>query len=184
MQIFRPSDSGESSSSSSADDTDEIVEEDELEISPLAMMDERSPEAWLGNFLAILGVAGSARYSTIVGSKRDETLITQLRNMAESAARENPLRLLDGDSSETLRSGDWSTWWRMEGELGRYAYSVLALSLLEDTTYRADLPTLYRQTTNARIQKDAHYVLCHLLGKSWPGYDVTENDLRRIVGEG
>ncbi len=182
MQIFRPSGSGESSSSSSADDSDEVVEDD-LQISPLAMMDERSPEAWLGNFLAILGVAGSARYSTIEGSKRDETLLSQLREMATAPEGENPLRLLEGDQGASLKASDWSAWWRMEGELGRYSYSVLALSLLGDTTHRAELVTLYRQTGNARIQKDAHYVLCHLLGKSWPGYNVTESDLRRVGAE-
>jgi hypothetical protein len=147
------------------------------------MMDERSPEAWLGNFLAILGVAGSARYSTIEGSKRDETLLSQLRSMAESAGREDPLRLLEGDHGAALKASDWSAWWRLEGELGRYVYSVLALSLLGDTAHRADLSALYRQTANTRIQKDAHYVLCYLLGKSWPGYNVTENDLRRIGAE-
>lgn len=182
MRIFQPSGSGESSSSSSAEADEEIVEDD-LQVSPLALMNEGSPEAWLGNFLAVLGVAGSARYSTIEGSKRDATLIAQLRDMAESSGRENPLRLLDGDVAEGLKTGDWATWWRLEGELGHYAYSVLALSLLGDTTYRIDLPTLYRQTTNLRIQKDAHYVLCYLLGKHWPGYNVTESDLARLVAE-
>lgn len=182
MQIFRPSGSEGSSSSSSVDEAEEVVEDDP-QISPLAMMDERSPEAWLGNFLAILGVAGSARYSTIEGSKRDATLITQLQDMADAAGREDPLRLLEGDYEQTLKASDWSKWWRLEGELGRYAYSVLALSLLGDTTHRADLPTLYTQTANSRIQKDAHYVLCHLLGKTWPGYNVTESDLVRLSAE-
>ncbi|HYP40397.1 MAG TPA: hypothetical protein VEX13_08545 [Chloroflexia bacterium] len=182
MRIFQPSGSEGSSNSSSVDEAEE-VEDDDLQISPLAMMNEGSPEAWLGNFLAILGVAGSARYSTIEGSKRDETLITQLRDIAEISGRENPMRLLEGENSESLKTSDWATWWRLEGELGRYAYSVLALSLLRDTTHRADLPTLYRQTANSRIQKDAHYVLCHLLGKSWPGYNVTESDLRRVAAE-
>jgi hypothetical protein len=182
MRIFQPSGSDESLNSSSVEESEEVVEDD-LQISPLAMMNEGSPEAWLGNFLAILGVAGSARYSTIEGSKRDATLIAQLRELADTSGREDPLRLLDGDYVQSLKSGDWSTWWRLEGELGRYAYSVLALSLLGDTTHRADLPTLYRQTANSRIQKDAHYVLCHLLGKSWPGYNVTESDLGRIVAE-
>ncbi|HET6312344.1 MAG TPA: hypothetical protein VFH60_00790 [Chloroflexia bacterium] len=182
MRIFQPSGSEGLSNSSSADEAEE-VEDDDLQISPLAMMNEGSPEAWLGNFLAILGVAGSARYSTIEGSKRDETLITQLRDIAEASGRENPMRLLEGENSESLKTSDWATWWRLEGELGRYAYSVLALTLLGDTTHRADLPTLYRQTANSRIQKDAHYVLCHLLGKIWPGYNVTEADLRRVAAE-
>ncbi len=182
MQIFRPSGSGESSSSSSAEDAnEEVVEDDELQISPLAMMDERSPEAWLGNFLAILGVAGSARYSTLEGTKRDETLLTQLRQMAESSGRESPLQLLEGDQGAALKASDWSAWWKKEGELGRYAYSILALSLLGDTTHRAELPTLYRQTSNARIQKDAHYVLCYLLGKEWPAYQVTDADFKRLA---
>jgi len=147
------------------------------------MMNEGSPEAWLGNFLAVLGVAGSARYSTIEGGKRDETLLSQLRERAETAGREDPLRLLDSAEEARLKNTDWGTWWRIQGELGRYAYSVLALSLLGDTTYRKELPTLYRQEANLRIQKDAHYVLTYLLGKSWPGYNVTESDLARVGAE-
>ncbi len=182
MSRFRQSGSGESSSYSSADDEAEEADED-LPVSPLAMMDERSPEAWLGNFLAILGVAGSARYSTIKGSASDATLMAQLSEIAESSSHQKPLSLFDADYAATLKKQDWSTWWQLEGELGRYSYAVLALALLGGKSHGADLAAMYRQTENARIQKDAHYVLCYILGKHWPGYNVTESDLARVVAE-
>lgn len=181
MSRFRQSGSDASSSYSSAD-AEEAADED-MPVSPLAMMDERSPEAWLGNFLAILGVAGSARYSTIKGSANDATLLAQLGEIAATSSQDEPLRLFDAEYAATLKKQDWSTWWRLEGELGRYSYAVLALSLLGDKAHGADLAAMYRQTENARIQKDAHYVLCYLLGKSWPGHDVTENDLARVGRE-
>lgn len=181
MSRFRQSDSGESSNYSSPED--EEAADDDLPISPLAMMDEGSPEAWLGNFLAILGVAGSARYSTIKGSANDATLLSQLREIAETSSRDEPLRLFDANYAATLKKQDWSTWWQHEGELGRYSYAVLALALLGDKSHGADLAAMYRQTESARIQKDAHYVLCHLFGKSWPGYNVTESDLARVTSE-
>lgn len=180
MQRFRQSGSDESLSYSS---DDEQAEEEDLAISPLAMMDERSPEAWLGNFLAILGVAGSARYSTIKGSANDATLMSQLREIAEQSSSEQPMRLFDAEYAATLKKQDWSTWWRMEGELGRYSYAVLALSLLGDGSHGSDLAAMYRQSENSRIHKDVHYVLCHRLGKSWPGYSVTGSDLKRLEAE-
>lgn len=178
MQRFRQSGSDELSNSSSAD---EEAEEEDIAISPLAMMDERSPEAWLGNFLAILGVAGSARYSTIKGSANDATLMSQLREIAQQSNSEQPLRLFDADYAAMLKKQDWSTWWRMEGELGRYSYAVLAMSLLGERSHGSDLAAMYSQSENSRIHKDAHYVLCHRLGKHWPGYQVTERDLGRLA---
>jgi hypothetical protein len=41
---------------------------------------------------------------------------------------------------------------------------------------------MYRQEANSRIRKDAHYVLCYMLGKNWPSYVVTEGDLQRLAG--
>lgn len=144
------------------------------------MMNEGSPEAWLGNFLMILGVAGSARYSTIQGSRNDEALLAQLNGIANEAGADNPLQLLDTSRADTLKQQNWSQWWKVQGELGRYCYAVLSLSLLGDKAHRADLATMYKQDANSRIQKDAHYVLCYLLGKQWPGYRVTESDLQRL----
>ncbi len=147
------------------------------------MMDERSPEAWLGNFLAILGVAGSGRYSTIAATRRDEALVGQLTQLAESSSTSEPLRLFHAGYAEGLKKQDWSQWWKMEGELGRYSYAVMALTLLGNRSHMADLAAMYRQTGNSRIHKDAHYVLCYVLGKHWPGYNVTDSDLSRLIAE-
>ncbi len=151
--------------------------------SPLALMDDNSPEAWLGNFLAILEVAGSARFSTIAGSRHDATLMHRLDEIAESSRLHEPMRLLDEGYSQNLKGQNWGEWWRLEGELGRYCYSVMSLNLLGRHVYRPDIAAMYRQSANARIHKDAHYVLCRLLGKSWPGYNVTEADLSRVAAQ-
>lgn len=172
-------------------DTDEAVEGDDAEtpgdlsmpgvyVSPLAMMDERRPEAWLGNFLAIVGAAPTINYSTLASAREDVQLRANLQGIWQTVMEHVPARMLDPAYADALKSKDWSAWWRGQEELGRYAYSVLALALLGDTTHNGEFIDLYRQQSNSRIQKDAHYTICYLLGKSWPAYRPTDADLARL----
>jgi hypothetical protein len=150
-------------------------------VSPLALMDERKPEAWLGNFLAIIGAPPAINYSTLASAREDSQLRTHLQGVWEQAIEQSPARMLDSVYADALKSKDWSAWWRAQEQLGRYAYSVLALSLLGDQAHSGELVALYRQEGNSRIHKDAHYTLCSLLGKSWPAYRPTEADLARLT---
>lgn len=178
MSKFRRSDFAESSSYSSADSGD--TEEEDAPVSPLALMSENSPEAWLGQFLQILDIGGLSRYSTVKGARQDANLISQLQEIWRSAAEASPLRVLDDAFSEELKLQDWGAWWQAQEQLGKYCYSALALSMLGDKSHAADLATIYRQSANMRLQKDAHFVLCYMLGKEWPAYRVTDADLAQL----
>ena len=152
-----------------------------MQVSTLAMMDERKPEAWLGNFLTIIGAPPAIHYSTLASAQQDQQLRTHLQGVRQRAMEASPVRMLDPIYADALKAKDWSAWWRGQEDLGRYAYSVLALALLGDRAHVGELVDLYRQDSNSRIQKDAHYTLCYLLGKSWPAYRPTEADLARLT---
>ncbi len=181
MSKFRRSDSAESSSYSSAENDE--IEEGDAPVSPLALMSESSPEAWLGQFLQILDLGGLSRYSTINGARQDSNLLSQLEEIWRSAGDASPLRVLDADFSEELKKSDWGAWWQAQEQLGRYCYSALALAMLGDSSHTADLAAMYKQSANMRLQKDAHFVLCYILGKEWPAYNVTDADLARLESE-
>jgi hypothetical protein len=154
--------------------------EEQEPLSPLMMMDERRPEAWLGQFLLSLDLGRTARFGTIEGAKRDPKLIADLKAIAETAGATDPLRLLDPQAADTLRQTDWAAWFRAQEDLLRYAYVVLALSLLRQGNYTSALRAMYQQEANSRVRKDAHYVLTYLLGKDWPAYRVTDADFDRL----
>ena len=156
-----------------------IAGEDEGEVSALALMNEKSPEAWLGNFLTIINAPPNFSYTSIDLARRDQHLRDYLSGVADEAAREDPERLLERGFAEELRVSDWGAWWRAEDALTRYAYSTLSLAMLGESGRMATAASLYKQEANPRIQKDAHVVLCYLLGKEWPGYSPTESDLIR-----
>ncbi|MFL5735503.1 MAG: hypothetical protein ACJ78Q_20270 [Chloroflexia bacterium] len=155
-------------------------DDDGAPVSPLAMMNENSPEAWLGQFPLALGMATPR--GTVEGARRDATLIAGLTELRASLVAADPLVILDADRAAGLRARDWGAWWRAQDNLGRYANATLALSLLGSRDFVADLAAMYRQTYNARLQKDAHYVLTYMLGKQWPSYHVTDADLARLEG--
>jgi len=161
----------------------QFVEDDDpdtVPVSPLAMMNEKSPEAWLGRFLTILGAPPALQFSTIRAAKDDGRLTAHLQGIVASAGNDQPVRLLEPGYAETLKAKDWAAWWRASEELGRYCYAILSLIMLGDTSHNADLAIMYRQETNSRINKDAYYVICYVLGKDWPGYKVTQSDLARL----
>jgi hypothetical protein len=153
---------------------------DAAPVSPLAMMNEKSPEAWLGRFLTILGAPPALQYSTIRAAKEDDRLTAHLQGIIESAEKDQPVRLLEPGYTEALKATDWAAWWRASEELGRYCYAILSLIMLGDTSHNSDLAIMYRQEANSRISKDAHYVICYILGKDWPGDKVTQSDLARL----
>lgn len=181
MSKFRRSDSAESSSYSSAEDDE--IEEEAAPVSPLALMSESSPEAWLGQFLQILDLGGLSRYATIKGARQESNLISQLEAIWRSASAASPLRVLDTAFSEELKKRDWSAWWQAQEQLGRYCYSALALTMLGDSSHAADLAVMYKQHANMRLQKESHFVLCYILGKEWPAYNVTDADLARLEAQ-
>lgn len=151
-----------------------------MSVSPLAMMDERKPEAWLGNFLVIIGAPPAIQYSTLSSAKDDTQLITHLKEVREKAMEKSPLKMLDALYADALKDSDWSAWWHGQEDLGRYAYSVLALAMLGNTAFNSEVAALYKQDNNSRIRKDAHYTVNFLLGKRWPDYQPTESDLARL----
>jgi hypothetical protein len=153
---------------------------DDEPVSPLAMMSEKSPEAWLGKFLTIVGAPPAMQYSTIKAAQQDERLAAHLKSVLETAGKDQPMRLLEPGYGEKLKAQDWAAWWRASEALGRYSYAALALTMLGDQSHNADLVTMYRQDANSRIQKDAYYVISYVLGKDWPAYRVTENDLAKL----
>jgi hypothetical protein len=155
---------------------------DDAPVSPLAMMSEKSPEAWLGQFLTIVGAPPALQYSSIQAARQDEKLAAHLDSVVESAGKDEPMRLLEPGYAESLKAKDWAAWWRASESLGRYSYAVLALIMLGDESHNAELAAMYRQETNSRIRKDAHYVITYILGKDWPGYEVTDSDLMRLSG--
>jgi hypothetical protein len=178
MSKFRRSDSDESSSYSSDEDVADVSEEDESAlVSPLVLMNENSSEAWLGQFLLMLELGGVTRYGTIQGAKRDTDLQDLLRSLMQAAARDVPSPLFDSLSSEELKRRDWASWWRSQNALTRYCYSALSLSMLGDMSHIDDLAAMYAQNANSRVQRDSHYVLCYLLGKEWPVYDIKPSDI-------
>ena len=153
---------------------------DDAPVSTLAMMNEKSPEAWLGQFLTILGAPPALQYSTIEAAKEDDKLSAHLRSVLEATGKDQPMRLLEPGFAENLKANDWAAWWRASEALGRYCYAVLSLTMLGDHSHNADLIAMYRQDTNTRIQKHASYVISYILGKDWPVYQVTESDLARL----
>ena len=180
MSKFRRSDSDESSNYSLDEALEGVSEEEEEEsapVSPLVLMNENSPEAWLGQFLLMLELGGVTRYGTIQGAKRDTDLQGRLRSLLHAAAQDTPSPLFDNLSSEELKRRDWAAWWKAQNALTRYCYSALSLSMLGDISYIDDLAAMYEQKANSRIQRDSHYVLCYLLGKEWPVYDVKPSDI-------
>ena len=182
MSKFRRNDSDESSSYSSDDaieDTSEEAEES-APVSPLALMNENSPEAWLGQFLLMLELGGVTRYGTMAGARRDTDLQDQLRSLMQTAAQDTPLPLFDSQASEDLKRRDWASWWRSQNALTKYSYSALSLAMLGDISHLDDTAAMYAQDANSRIQRDSHYVLCYLLGKEWPGYDVRPSDIETL----
>jgi hypothetical protein len=181
MSKFRRTGSDESSSSSSESSTPELIESgDDEQVSALALMNEKSPEAWLGNFLTILGAPPDFSYTSIKLAGADDRLREYLTSVADTAARAEPERLLQPGYAEELRERDWNAWWRAQDSLSRYAYATLSLAMLGDAERLPAAASLFRQEANARIGKDAHYVMCYVLGKEWPSYAVTEADLMRV----
>jgi hypothetical protein len=152
-----------------------------MAVSPLAMMDERKPEAWFGNFLVIIGAPPAISYSTLAQAKADTMLKAHLHSVWEAAAAKSPVKMLDPVYADALKDKDWSAWWHGQEDLGRYAYAVLALAMLGDSARHSEVAELYRQDSNSRIKKDAHYTVCYLLGKNWPAYQPTEEDLAKLV---
>ena len=150
----------------------------DAEVSPLAMMDERSPEAWLGQFLVVLEL--TTPRGTLEGARRDPELLRKLFEVRERLGASSPLSLLDTQEGAQLRASDWGRWWRAQDDLYKYCCAVMALSLLGSREHVSELGMMYEQEGNARIKKDAHYVLCHMLGREWPGYEVTEGDMARL----
>jgi hypothetical protein len=179
------SDDGTSDSESSANDdiAGDLSMDDGAPISPLALMDESRPESWLGNFLTIIGAPPALQYNTLKAARADDRLRAHLQDVWSKASQDNPMLLLDPVSAGALKDKDWGAWWRGQESLGRYAYSTLALAMLDDRAHMADLVALYRQQGNARIGKDAHYVLTFLLGKPWPSYSPTERDLSDLQSQ-
>jgi hypothetical protein len=153
---------------------------DDAPVSALAMMSEKSPEAWLGQFLTIVGAPPALGYSSMRAAKQDERLAAHLNSVVEAAGKDQPMRLLEPGYAEELKAKDWAAWWRASEELGRYCYAILALIMLGDESHNSELAAMYRQEANSRIRKDAHYAICYVLGKDWPGYEVTESDLMRL----
>jgi hypothetical protein len=143
-------------------------------------MNEKSPEAWLGNFLTVIGTPPALSYTSIEQARLDRNLREHLARLVGEAAREEPERMLQPGFADELRERDWSAWWRAQDALARYAYAALSLAMLGDESRLPDVVALYGQESNARIRKDAHYVMCYLLGKDWPAYAVTEADVRRV----
>jgi hypothetical protein len=149
-------------------------------------MNEASPEAWLGQFLLILNVESTSRYSTIERAKGDESLKSRLAEIyrAANTGAIVPAKLFEAGYVEKLRKDDWGAWWSAQETLSMHCYSALALSLLGDNSHIRDVAEMYGQTANPRIQKDAHFVLCHLLRKHWPSQRVTEGDIARLTPPG
>ncbi len=151
---------------------------DDAPISPLALMNENSPEAWLGQFLIELGL--ETRRGTLQGAKMDADLLRGLSEARAASGAGTPLAMLDTEKAAKLRAENWATWWKSQDSLAKYCYSTLALSMLGNREYASEVVEMYRQSANSRIKRDAHYVLCHMLGKDWPRYEVTEADLARL----
>lgn len=188
MSKYRRSGSEESSNSSSESETEDkpgaLSISDDAPVSPLALMDEKSPEAWLGNFLTIIGAPPAVQFNTIAAARHDDRLRAHLTQALEDASKDEPLRLLEPGYADQLKAKDWAAWWRRQESLARYCYSALSLLMLNDRSHTADLVVMYGQDANSRIQKDANYVLCYLLGKEWPVYRVTEADFVRLSAPG
>jgi hypothetical protein len=153
---------------------------EDASVSPLALMNEKSPEAWLGNFLTIIGAPPALQPSSIQSASRDERLRSHLTGIVEETRESDPLRMLEPGYAEQLKAQDWATWWKAEDAVARYCYAALSLAILSDHSYVSDIGVMYRQQVNTRIHKDAHYVLTYMLGKDWPSYMPTDFDLKRL----
>lgn len=195
MSKFRQSASDESSNSSSVEESapDAVGADDEspdepaglsttdVAVSPLALMNENSPEAWLGQFLLKLDSPTSTPRGTLEGARRDPQLKEYLESVRALAGQVSPLSLLDPDNAAQLRATNWADWWEAQGHLLSYAYSTLALSLLGHGTFVEDLCAMHEQESNMQLRKDAHYVICYRLGKPWPSYVVVESDYAKLA---
>lgn len=144
-------------------------------------MNESTPEAWLGQFLLILELQTQTRHYTIASAQGDEELKSQLTTVWSAASESAPHRLFDAQHADELKKGDWAAWWQAQGDLIRYSYSALALSLLGDRSHIAEVGAMYNQNINTRMREHAHYVLCYLLGKDWPAYQVTPGDIEKLT---
>ena len=151
---------------------------DDAPVSTLAMMSEKSPEAWLGQFLTILGAPPALQYSTIKAAKEDNKLAAHLKSVLDAAGKDQPMRLLEPGYAETLKAKDWAAWWRASEALGRYCYAIMSLTMLGDQSHNADLIAMYRQDANSRIQK--HAALRHLL-HTWQGLARLPGDRERSI---
>ena len=183
MSRFRKSGSDESSSYSSDDEIDDLLGETDEEIptvSPLALRDESSPEAWLGQFLLILELGGVTKHGTIAGARRDTELQARLASLREASGQQTPLTLFNPSAAEELKKRDWAAWWRGQNALTGYCYSTFALSMLGDISHIDDIAAMHTQDANSRIKRDAHYVLCYLLKKEWPQHGVTTADIENL----
>src|SRR4029450_11281856 len=81
-------------------------------VSPLAMMNEKSPEAWLGQFLPMGGAPPALQYSSINAAKQNDKLAAHLASVLEAAGKDQPRRLLDPAYAEELKQKYWAAWWR------------------------------------------------------------------------
>ena len=174
------SDDNEAADAGNPESPGDLSTADDAPVSPLALMNEKSPEAWLGNFLTIIGAPPALNPSSIQSAARDDRLRDHLRSIVGVARESEPLRMLEPGYAEQLKAQDWAEWWKAEDAVARYCYAVLSLAILGDHSYVSDVALMYRQQVNSRIQKDAHYVLTYMLGKDWPSYLPTDFDLKRL----
>ena len=142
------------------------------------------PEAWLGQFLMELDLAGVSRRGTLMGASQDAELVSKLRAAREAANQGSPLKFLDDDYAARLRAEDWAAWWSGQDNLAKYCYATLALSLLGDQLVRGR-PGHYVPAEH-QLAASQGCPLCFdllCLGKHWPSYVVTDADLERLKAQ-
>src|SRR5262249_23500638 len=129
MSKFLRSGSGGSSSSSSDDrDQGSGIGDQELEetdprsltpdpsfVSPLALMNEASPEAWLGQFLLQLEL--ETKRGTLHGAKMDADLLSKLNEVRAASGEGSPLQMLDAEYASRLRAENWAAWWKAQDNM-------------------------------------------------------------------
>src|SRR5205807_4887234 len=101
------------------------AEEEEMQVAPLAMAPEDKPEAWLGQFLLELDLAGVTRRGTVHGASLDTNLIARLKEVRAASGQGAPLDLLEPERAARLRQEDWAAWWRAQDMLSKYCYATL-----------------------------------------------------------
>ena len=92
----------------------------DVAVSPLALMNENSPEAWLGQFLLKLEAPTSTARGTIAGASNDQTLMDYLHQTRDASAPASPLKLLQPGYADELRASDWTAWWKAQGSLSKF----------------------------------------------------------------